>query len=575
MKQDELTPFFPVLALHYELAGLDEQAIYFSEKSAQSALETFAISEAIQYFKKSLQHYQGLGGAVYNSVRCERGLGDAFLRLGNVPQAHTHLSRALSLLGESVPASKNQLYWACVVQRFVLFFRHLFGYPNQAEDETYTVTPMNDHSKALPPMIRSVEPTVEELALEAAFVSEKLVRVSMSSNDTGSSLYFTLRSINIAERLRPNGVVNGLLARNYAHLGLLFSLSGNEQRALEYFSRSSSLCDLAESDSKADVLLIEAHREMMRANWKRAKSLAEEGLKQCSLVGDLRTKEECMLSIAFSLRMSGDTPASTDMVQQYLDSSKARGDMQMEARGMCDLSHVEMLAGKYREAAILVQKARSMLSKTETFLVSDNFALYGRFAVASWRGGDKTAAIQAALSAYSLIAKSDALHYFSFDGYSGMCEVFLALLDSLVLAQKKDAGPIAPSPTPSQADDLSRASTLKMASDAIASFDNFAAKYKFAKPRALLYHFLLQKHTQSGGKDPNSSANAAPSDLRMLNQSLEMAREFEMPYEEGLAMYLIGANGGDSELIRKAEQIFTRIGVARPSSSSDAPSTSK
>ncbi len=35
MKQDELTPFFPVLALHYELAGLDEQAIYFSEKSAQ------------------------------------------------------------------------------------------------------------------------------------------------------------------------------------------------------------------------------------------------------------------------------------------------------------------------------------------------------------------------------------------------------------------------------------------------------------------------------------------------------------------------------------------------------------
>eukprot|EP00002_Diphylleia_rotans_P013901 TRINITY_DN2708_c0_g1_i14.p1 TRINITY_DN2708_c0_g1~~TRINITY_DN2708_c0_g1_i14.p1 ORF type:complete len:1414 (-),score=281.61 TRINITY_DN2708_c0_g1_i14:609-4850(-) len=585
-KADDLKPLYPVLALHYSRAGIDDKAIFYCERAARSSLETYATQEAIRYFKRTLVFYRGMKSTAFHCARCERGLGDTYLRMGDVPAASNHYVQALLLLNERAPRTRMSIKLGCFYELLILRIRQLFGIRPATEEATNTVTKMSP---------RVGQPSPQDELFEAASTCEGMFSVAQSSNDLGACLYFTLRSINISEKLPVDMRSMAIRSRSYSHLGLLYGLYRNYSKTQFYFARALEFCHQEDHSCKSSIVMTRCHFEIMQGNWGVAQSSAEESFQTRSRIGDLRGQEDSLFHIAFAQRARGQIQESLKNVTQYLGSARARGDAQMEARGLCDLAYTEIMGGRYREAVRLAQQAKRLVAKTESYFVADSFAMYGRLALANWRSGDRSGALSAALYACNLIARADPMNFYSYDGYSAACEVLLSILEkpfdfqaeasssasagrgSQLHSSNGRMGSLDDNPDADSSqvgsqlnfvnmEDISIASLIDITKGLVGSFLQFAESYKFAQPRALLYVALFRKHSEVAGKHvPPSQLDALSQSIRKtVQKSLALAREYDMLYEEGLALYVNASCGGAQEDMGKAETIFSKLGVVRP-----------
>ena len=110
---DNLKPFYAVLAYHYSRADNHEQGLRYALAAAETARDIFANREAVELYTLAEKHWQALGNEVdwETAVTISLSRGDVFRLLGDFPQAIQDAERALDLAStHDAAASTAQAY---------------------------------------------------------------------------------------------------------------------------------------------------------------------------------------------------------------------------------------------------------------------------------------------------------------------------------------------------------------------------------------------------------------------------------------------------------------------------------
>ena len=107
---ERLDEFYGLLAHHYGQAEDWPKAHEYLLKAADEAGRIAANAEALGYYRRALETHAQVFGDRWEPVEraaLERGMGEAFFRLGRHEEAREHLYRALDVLGASYPQSQR------------------------------------------------------------------------------------------------------------------------------------------------------------------------------------------------------------------------------------------------------------------------------------------------------------------------------------------------------------------------------------------------------------------------------------------------------------------------------------
>jgi tetratricopeptide (TPR) repeat protein len=197
--------------------------------------------------------------------------------------------------------------------------------------------------------------------------------------------------------------------------------------------------------------------------------------------------------------------------------------------------------GRYAEALALLEKALTVVAGDTKRTAQ--IRLYGGFAIAYWRHGQPLLARQMADHAAALIAQSVPNIYSGLEAYAGVAEVYLGLWERALAS--RDAAPDHP-----LSDHI-----RDQASRACQVMHRYARLFPIGRPRARLWQGLWYWLAGRPG-----TAH------RWWQKSLTAARQFHMPYEQGLACYEIGRHLPPShpqrqECLQQALALFARVGA--------------
>lgn len=170
---------YPLIAYHRERAGEREKAVDALELAGQHALSTFANREAASFVQRALTlDATGDPSPAARRSRWYRILGEAYSRLGKTAQSVQHLSRALTLMGYRLPATRLWVALDLVRQ----FGRQVFR-------------------RIVPPQVmRPADSTL----LDAVNTFAELGLMAWYHRDAGRMVLHTVTALNLAEGGGPS-----------------------------------------------------------------------------------------------------------------------------------------------------------------------------------------------------------------------------------------------------------------------------------------------------------------------------------------------------------------------------------
>src|SRR5262249_745275 len=109
----DLSPYYAVLAYHWQRAENLPKTLEYLGRAGEQALQRGAYREAVGFFEDGLKlNPDASAEDRLRSAHWRRQLGDAHLNLGHMTESRQHLSEAVATLGFPVP----QQNWKLVVK---------------------------------------------------------------------------------------------------------------------------------------------------------------------------------------------------------------------------------------------------------------------------------------------------------------------------------------------------------------------------------------------------------------------------------------------------------------------------
>ena len=115
--KDDLSPYYGVLAYHWNHAGKPQEAVGYLEKAGEQAMVNFANREAIDFYEEAIRLTQNnnVKVSVLRHAHWERQLAEAYYGLGDLPKSLDHLKRAINIMGWRTPekgfGTRNIVAW--------------------------------------------------------------------------------------------------------------------------------------------------------------------------------------------------------------------------------------------------------------------------------------------------------------------------------------------------------------------------------------------------------------------------------------------------------------------------------
>jgi class 3 adenylate cyclase/tetratricopeptide (TPR) repeat protein len=238
---DRLDEFYGLLAHHYGQAEDWPKAHEYLLKAAEEAARIAADAEALGYYRRALGTHAQVFGERWDPVEraaLERGMGEAFFRLGRHEEATEHLYRALDLLGASYPQSRRGVGWASRRE----FARQLLGRPFVGRRRDRSSGPVD---------------------WERCGVYGALCWIDHQSDPERFGLD-SLLLLNLAER---RGITRGTVYGSAA-VGLVVAHVPLDRVARGYRERSRALAnELGDPLAMGDALLVASMGEHLRGHW--------------------------------------------------------------------------------------------------------------------------------------------------------------------------------------------------------------------------------------------------------------------------------------------------------------------
>ncbi|NUM47344.1 MAG: AAA family ATPase [Anaerolineales bacterium] len=536
---DELTPYTPLLAHHWNRAGDPHKAIEYLEKAGEQALSQYANQEAVNFFslcietsekfhalseapKGTLKETSPLAFPTLRRARWERQLGEAYLRLGQLATSEKHLRHALEFLGQPLPTSEGQ---------FIL------GLLGQVSLQLL---------KGARPQKIITQQAQKDTLLETARVYHLLAEIFFFDQKTTAMIYTNLSTINKTEPAGPSPD----LAVAYGSMGVAAGLIPLHGVARNYLTHGHRVAqDLDHLPSKAYAMMVESVYWMGLAEWDQVRKLLEKAVDMFRRLGDSSRLGSTLILTADLHYLQGNYSAALPLCKEVHLLGRRNGSPQQQAWGLGSQAEVIIRQGHPHhagEAARLIEEALTLLTSNPD--LTEETRNHGTLAIARLRQGEYQLAFEAAVQAGKLIAKTATPTLFSvFEGYAAPPAVFLSLWQ---YGEYLSTLPSGIKPITFRLEDCQ-----KGAANALKSLHQYARIFPIGQPRAALWQGAYEWLTGKAQK-------AFPT----WEKGLKTAQTLGLPWEEARLHYEIGRRKpGGSDIrqyhLQEAEKIFTKLGA--------------
>lgn len=332
---NELKRFYGLLAFHYRHAGIDDKALFYLEKAAEQALDSYANTEVITVLRQA-RELVAKGNIIINQLKQSQWdcmLGRALLALGRFNEALAAMERSLSRLDHPMPAGPKALAFGLLKQIFIQFKHRLLP------DRVVKIKLNDDEYKKL---------------LQVLQAFERILLIYYFSGNVRGMLYATLASSNLAEEL---GEISGSLAESYASLTAMAGVLRLHGQAAYYSNKAKvTAAKINKSASWCWVLLTTGVYDAGVGRWLQAEAKFQRGMKLAERLGDQRRWEELAVNQGSILTICGNFLEAEHLYQKVYESALKRDDLQAQAWGLLSLGKSYYPLAKFDLISELLEK---------------------------------------------------------------------------------------------------------------------------------------------------------------------------------------------------------------------------
>jgi tetratricopeptide (TPR) repeat protein len=520
----------PALAHHWGLAGDVAKERQYAELAGVQALQMGAYDEAIPWLEKALDLHDVETISPLELATLRRRLGQAYYGQGKLAESRQHSMEALTILGRPLPATSRGLTVDLLQQLGRQVLHRLWP----------------DHYLG-----RSKQ--TEETLREIAQAGDTLAEVAYFNNETVLAINLCLWGLNRAEAVGASPE----LARAYAHIGFLASLSPLHFLADDYVRRAQEIAqDLEDLPTQAIVWFLAGIVDLVTCRWHRSRSMLEQAIEIARQLGDRKRLGQYLSLLGNVFYYRGLFGRSAEVWAEIDALASRRNDAHQQGWSSTWQAVFAMRSAPegYLDKAIThAEKAAQLLAGQAAR--ADELYNDGILALVYLRRGDEQRAWEMAAKTTRTLAQEPSLALQLFEGCAGVAEVCLTLWETGGVSLSVDDKTLA-----------------HMAGQATKALRNYARNVMYGRPRAYLwqglYHWLAGKPRRAH---------------KLWQKALAQARALEMPYEQGLAYYQIGRHlvvndpareehlGRAAELFRQLQAAYdlARVQAAREGGSGD------
>ncbi len=498
---------YSLLAHHWKEAGIEEKARYYQEKAGDHALRNGAYKEAAEFFRLLIS--RGEQTAQDNAspeerlhrASLERRLAQSLLGLGLLEDSRIHFLKALTCLGEAAPTTKAGWIPRLILQCGRQIWHKVWRTKPTSKEKTPT-------------------------CLEGALVLEQLAEIYYLGNNALGGVHACLRMLNLAEQVGPSPE----LSRAYAIMGISAALIPHKKLAESYIKQAKeTVAQIDHLPSFAWVYYTTGVYHVGQANWEAAREHLTEAIAVYQQLGDNRNLGSASTILGGSYAFAGNFREGLRIWTEHHQRSQRRDDVLHQAwgHGGCALNQFRL--GNHAEAIFHAETALAMFTVNKDHI--SEIMVQGVLAAAKLREKDLESAVNQAEAVFQKIRSlGRPTSYLLIEGYSAVIEVSLANLYS--------------QPAKRRLSQITLNAALK-------AMKTYAKLFPMGKPRLL--HWQAQAAWQENSQDKA---------LKLWRQSLALAEECQMLYEQAMAHEALGQSVPDPHVrqmhLTRAVELFTQ-----------------
>lgn len=489
---DDPTPYYSRLAHHWLKGEIKEKAIYFLDKAAEQSLNLFSNEDVIRFVNIAMEldgtHNDSSQAKTKNPpssnlqrARWERMLGTAYLRLGKLPEAQTHLSHALELLGKPVPGTSFKLTLGLLKELLQQISHRLLPYQ----------------------INKTLTKTQQEIEEELARV--EIESVYYYAQNTSMMAWAILQRLNLAERVN----MPSQMAEGYGNLQMITGLAGMEGVYQKYKAMMhASISEANNTPVQIFTLLRESVVDFVRCNWEKTYHNLETGIELAAQLGDTRQWTELSATRNTCLYLQGRYEKSKTHWRELYQRASRSDSPQNQAWGLYGQGHNTLMLGNVGEAIDLLEASINIPMKNADDKILD-LSRHGALSLAYLRNGNFEKCISQIYRHQELAPAKP--------GLSSSMNEYDAFLDAVIgLWSKVLTGEL-------QFDDA-QTKKLEAIFNKIPQNVLSLRQLPVNKAKTFLYEGIYQKVT---GKQTRAIAS--------LKKCIELAIQHHQPYEAGRA----------------------------------------
>jgi class 3 adenylate cyclase/tetratricopeptide (TPR) repeat protein len=509
---EDLSPYYPLLAHHWNGADDATRTIDYLEKAGEQALGHYANQEAIRFFSDALRLAgERANGAsemsTFRRARWERQLAEAYFGMGDLTAAREHFQCALKLLGAPAPATRRRTYLNLLGEAGIQAARRLaprlFARPARGDAERL---------------------------LEVARANERFAELAFFDSDRPTAIAAAFRMLNAAERAE----VSPELARAYANISTACGLVPLHRPAQAYARLARDVAQRVNHlHTLGRVLTRTSVHSLGVGEWAAVEDRVSRAVDIFTRLGDRRQAAESLGLLAAAAFFQGNFARGVELRSSLYEEARGSGNVQHQAWGLRGRAENVLRLGRLDEAIESLETVADMLAGSRDR--HGQIQTHGMLAVAYLRRGDAPRAEREAAIAAELIAQSSPTVYSALEGYSGVAEVYLALWENAEPGKRLEMR------------DSARA--------ACKALRRFARVFPIGRPRLRLWQGVSE--WLDGRRE---KARAA------WRESLVAAERLGMVYDQALTHYEIGRRLEATDPVRgehlaRAAGLFERVGA--------------
>lgn len=406
---EDLNPWLPLLAHHWQRAENWPKALEFADRAGQNAAVQFANAAAIRFYTQAIEidSTQKLGTSDRTRSRWERRLAQAYFGMGQLDNCTEHATKALSLLGRPMPGSLPVLIGGLLLQVGLRTLQSLMPHRFVERD-----------AKA------------RELRLIAVRLFNRLSEIFIYKNNAVGCLYTGFREMNLAA---PAGD-SPELGRALVVMGIIIGAVPVRSVSRAWTTRALEIAGKTTEGNRAFILSRAAVHDLYIANWRDCEAWLAESIEISEALGDGRVREEAGAIQAKIWHYQGLFSQSAGGWAAVHELATLRNSEQTRSWGLLGQGENFVRMGRGVEAVALFERAMPWVKNTA--LETEVVWAKGMMSLACLRAGDLARARQLADETLKLVHWKRPVAYWMQQSIAAMCETYYELWQNAAPADK-------------------------------------------------------------------------------------------------------------------------------------------